>query len=174
MQGRQHAVGVGGRPQQGDAEGIRRRVGRPGKRYPLELLKPLRQQGTRVRCRQAAEVVPEGRAQGVERRDFTACERGDQTVAEGGAELQAGLAKQGSRAIDMEPGRDHGIAHRRSRGAQVHEPPPVDRRIGIVAAPVGRFHEARDQVRIGELVAEELLHQGETAGHHGRRGGCAR
>ena len=107
-------------------------------------------------------------AQRVERRDFAAGQRTREPVAKRGAQPESSGAYAGP-VIAGPATRGHlWGAHRRDRGSEVHEPLAVDGGSGIDAVLVGGGEEPRDQFPVGELVAEEVLHQREPAAHHGR------
>ena len=98
---------------------------------------------------------------------------GTKRIAERKAELQGRTAQGGTRTLHVIAHRNHLRTHGRSRGAQVHESAPVNRGVGVEAGAIRGLEEPRQQIRVGDLAPEILLHQREAAGHHRRGERCA-
>ena len=105
------------------------------------------QQGRRNRGvpRQISQPEPERGPKSVERGEFLPGQRRPQGVAEGSAQPKTGQSQVNAAVRDRGPPGDHGVADGIGRGGKVHQPLPVNRTVGILAAFIGGGEQPRHQ-----------------------------
>ena len=116
--------------------------------------------------REISQVEPERGAERVEGGHLAARQGARESVSERGAGAQPGRRQGG--AATVHPAAVHRHVqhpHRPGGGAQIHCAVAVYRPVGVSAVIVGGGEQPRDQFGVGELVAEQLLHHRQPAGH---------
>ena len=116
--------------------------------------------------REIAEIEPERGAERIESGDLATGQGALDRVTEGRAGVQPGRG-QGSAAAVHPVAADRHVQYsdRPARRAQVHRALAVHRPVGVDALVVGGRKQPRDQVRVRELIAKQLLHHRQPAGH---------
>ena len=90
-----------------------------------------------------------------------------EAVAQGAAQPEPGGLDALAGIVDPVSGRDPRSADRGDGGTEVECSLTVAGGVGIATTLVGGRKESGDQLSMGELVAEELFHQGEAASDQG-------
>ena len=97
----------------------------------MKVAKPLVQRRSGGSRYEIADVVPEWRTKRVEGGNLATCERRNECIAEGGANLQACVVNNGTRAFYTSAHRNDRLTHGRGCGTQVHEAATINLGVGV-------------------------------------------